>query len=159
MNLYFLRHGEALDGTQYPDSERPLSKHGLQQAAAVGRFFHEQGIRFDRVFCSPLLRARQTAETLLQESGATSITTADVLLSSSDPHLILLELRSLDHEEVLLVGHEPHLSKTVSLLLGLEDRSRVEMKTCSLACVATAAAPNPGRGMLRWLIPSSSTLK
>ncbi|HCA80482.1 MAG TPA: phosphohistidine phosphatase SixA [Bacteroidetes bacterium] len=159
MNLYLLRHGEALSGAQYPDSERPLSNHGLQQAAAVGRFFRDRGIRFDHIFCSPLLRARQTAETLMLESGANPINTTDALVSSSDPHLILLELRPLDCEEILVVGHEPHLSRTVSLLLGLEDRSRVEMKTCSLACVATAAAPSPGRGMLRWLIPSNATLK
>ena len=158
MNLYFLRHGEALDGAQFPDSERPLSNHGLQQAAAIGTFLRGRGIRFDHVFCSPLLRARQTAEILLRESGATPINSTDALFSSSDPHLILGELRMTNGEEVLLVGHEPHLSKTISLLLGLEDRSRVEMKTCSLACVA-AATPNPGRGMLRWLIPSNATLK
>jgi phosphohistidine phosphatase len=159
MNLYFLRHGEALDGAQYPDSERPLSNHGLQQAAAVGRFFRDQGIRFDHVFCSPLLRAKQTAETLLRESSMTPINTTDALISSSDPRDILLELRSLNCDEILVIGHEPHLSKTVSLLLGLEDRSRVEMKTCSLACVSTAAGPRPGRGILRWLIPSSATLR
>lgn len=159
MNLYFLRHGEALDGAQYPDHERPLSNHGLQQAAGVGRFFHEQGIRFDHVFCSPLLRARQTVETLQREAGVTPIQTTELLVSSSEPRNILLELRTLDREDVLLVGHEPHLSKTVSLLLGLDDRSRVEMKTCSLAYVATAGAPNPGGGILRWLIPSTATLK
>jgi len=159
MNLYILRHGEALDSPQYADSERPLSNHGLQQAAAVGRFFRDQGIRLDHVFCSPLLRARQTVEILFRESGATPINTTDALVSSSDPRLILQEIRTLDCEEILLVGHEPHLGKTVSLLLGLEDRTLVEMKTCSLACVATVAAPSPGRGKLRWLIPSSATLK
>ncbi len=159
MNLYFLRHGQALDGAQYQDNERPLSNHGLQQAAAVGCFFREQGIRFDHVLCSPLLRARQTVEALQREAGALPIQTTDLLTSSSDPRLILLELRTLDRENVLLVGHEPHLSKTVSLLLGLDDRSRVEMKSCSLACVATAGAPNPGGGILRWLIPPKVTLK
>jgi phosphohistidine phosphatase len=159
MNLYFLRHGEALDGPQYPDHERPLSQHGLEQAAGVGRFFREQGIRFDHVFCSPLLRARQTVEALQREAGVTPIQTSDSLTSSSDPRNILLELRAIDRENVLLVGHEPHLSKTVSLLLGLDDRSRVELRTCSLACVATSGGPNPGRGILRWLIPSTSTLK
>lgn len=159
MNLYFLRHGEALDGAQYTDHERPLSNHGLQQAAGVGRFFREQGIRFDHVYCSPLLRARQTAEALQREAGITPIQTTEMLASSSDPRQILLELRTLDREDVLLVGHEPHLSKTVSLLLGLGDRSRVEMKTCSLACVTTAGSATPDRGNLRWLIPSAATLK
>ena len=159
MNLYLLRHGEALDGSQNPDGERPLSNHGVQQAAAVGRFCRDRGIRFDHVFCSPLLRARQTAETVLRESGTALMKTTDALVSASDPHLILQELRTLEGDEILIVGHEPHLSKTVSLLLGLDDRSRVEMKTCSLACVATAAAPGPGRGILRWLIPSNTTLK
>jgi phosphohistidine phosphatase len=159
MNLYFLRHGEALDGAQYPDHERPLSRFGLEQAGAVGRWFQEHGIRLDHVFCSPLLRARQTVEALQREAGPAPVQTTDSLVSPSDPRSILLELRVLDRENVLLVGHEPHLSKTISLLLGFDDRSRVEMKTCSLAYVATSDGPNPGNGILRWLIPSTSTLK
>ena len=158
MYLYFLRHGEALEGAQFHDSERPLSNLGLRQAAAVGRFLREHEIHIEHVFCSPLLRARQTAEAVQREAGSVAAQTTEHLTSSSDPHLILLELRTLSSEHVLLIGHEPHLGKTISLLLGISDRSRVEMKTSSLACVTTAAEPTPGRGTLRWLLPTGVTL-
>jgi phosphohistidine phosphatase len=158
MNLLFLRHGEALDGSLYQDSERPLSTRGTQQAATVGRFLREQAIHPGLILCSPLVRARQTAEEVQREVGATPVQTTECLTSSSDPHAILLELRMLGQETVLMIGHEPHLSKTISVLLGVDTRSRVEMKTCCLAYVVTTAEPAPGAGILRWLIPSNVTL-
>lgn len=117
-----------------------------------------QSIHPDMILYSPLLRARQTAEQIHNEIGTTRMQTTECLASSSDPHAILLELRMLSEETILLIGHEPHLSRTISLLLGADMRSRIEMKTCSLANVVAVAPPAPGGGVLRWLIPSSATL-
>ena len=62
--IYLIRHGQttlnsahALQGR----SDQPLNETGLAQAAAVGEWFRRQGIRFDRVYSSPLQRAVQTA--------------------------------------------------------------------------------------------------
>lgn len=159
MNLYFLRHGEAVDPVKYSDDERPLSENGRRQAAAVSRFFTQRELAIDCIFCSPLVRARQTAEAVQLALPSTLLETNSNLLSSSDPLAILLDLRVSKAENVLLVGHEPHLSKTISLLLGVQDRSRVDMKPCSLALITTASTPDPGRGMLQWLLPVSEMMR
>lgn len=54
MILFFVRHG---DPCYNPDSLTPL---GLRQAEAVGRRLAGKGL--DRVFASPMKRARQTAQ-------------------------------------------------------------------------------------------------
>ena len=55
MILYIIRHGE-------PGADGALTELGHQQAEAVGERLCKSGI--DKVYSSPLLRARQTAEPL-----------------------------------------------------------------------------------------------
>lgn len=63
-DLYFVRHGQtALNQAMLLQgrSDFDLDSSGISQAARVGQWFREQGIRFDCVFSSPLRRAVQTA--------------------------------------------------------------------------------------------------
>lgn len=62
--LYIIRHGQtelnsrsALQGR----SDYPLNPAGISQAEAAAKRLRAQGIAFDRVFSSPLIRAIQTA--------------------------------------------------------------------------------------------------
>ena len=70
MTVYFVRHGQTeknramrLQGR----SDHPMDETGVVQAAAAGEFFRSNGIRFDAVFSSPLLRAIQTAKLIAGE--------------------------------------------------------------------------------------------
>ena len=70
MTVYFVRHGQTeknramrLQGR----SDHPMDETGVAQAAAAGEFFRSNGIRFDAVFSSPLLRAVQTAKLIAGE--------------------------------------------------------------------------------------------
>ena len=65
--LYIIRHGQtarnqanALQGR----SDFPLNEAGIMQAREAGRLLTSEGIHFDHVFSSPLIRAVQTAEIL-----------------------------------------------------------------------------------------------
>ena len=64
MIVYFIRHGETdfnkrclIQGM----SDIPLNDKGIQQAGIAAEWFEKQNITFDRVFASPLVRARKTA--------------------------------------------------------------------------------------------------
>ena len=63
MTLYLIRHGQTAhnrDALGLGRDDVPLTPFGEQQAAALsGRL---SGVRFNRVFCSPLKRAARTAE-------------------------------------------------------------------------------------------------
>ncbi|HTY37606.1 MAG TPA: phosphohistidine phosphatase SixA [Bacteroidota bacterium] len=154
MMIYLLRHGDALDGARYDDAGRPLSQFGLRQASAVGSFLASNKSEISLAFCSPLVRARQTTEAVVRALGELPTRISDALHSSSDPKEILDELKTCGSNTVLLVGHEPHLSRTISLLLWGDGRSRVSMRTCSLACVSTPDPPEKGSGVLQWLVES-----
>ncbi len=66
MDIYLMRHGETdwnLQKRIQGSSDIPLNAEGLRLAQAVGRALAP--LHFDRCYCSPLLRARQTAELVL----------------------------------------------------------------------------------------------
>ena len=62
--IFIIRHGKTelnranvLQGR----SDHPLNEEGIRQAKEAGEMFRRDGIRFDRVFTSPLNRAVRTA--------------------------------------------------------------------------------------------------
>jgi len=64
--LYLVRHGETdwnAEGRLLSSTDRPLSVRGEQQAAALADDL--AGVRWDRAYSSPLVRARRTAEVVL----------------------------------------------------------------------------------------------
>ncbi len=63
--IYILRHGQTAKNKEnllQGRSDVPLNDAGRQQAEAVRDRFQVEGIRFDAVYSSPLIRAVQTAE-------------------------------------------------------------------------------------------------
>lgn len=63
MVLYIIRHGE-------PGHDGALTEKGWKQAEAVGRRMKQAGI--DRIFTSPVLRAKQTSEPACRLLGITA---------------------------------------------------------------------------------------
>jgi broad specificity phosphatase PhoE len=65
MELYLIRHGETVDnvaGVYAGVRDSALTNHGVEQAQRLGKYFHQQDVRFSHIFASPLSRARRTAE-------------------------------------------------------------------------------------------------
>lgn len=68
--IYVIRHGECAgnkEGRVRGRTDFPLNENGLLQAQALAGAMKTKGL--DRVFTSPLLRARQTAEALADACG------------------------------------------------------------------------------------------
>ena len=68
--IYVVRHGEtewnALDKV-LGRTDMPLNARGLEQAQEIARYLKD--IKIDVFLCSPLCRARQTAEAISNETG------------------------------------------------------------------------------------------
>jgi phosphohistidine phosphatase len=139
MRLYFLRHADALEGAN--DASRPLSPKGKKQSRAVGRFLKQAQTRFDAAYTSPLLRARQTAEIVLDTSACAAsakLVVADALLNETSAFEFTRWLKSLpEANHILLVGHAPTLAERLSKLLRLPDAESVRLPKGGLACVET----------------------
>ncbi len=67
--IYFVRHGESEGnvGTVYQDTDSPLTARGLEQAQFIASRLTQ--LPFDTLICSPLARAKQTAEAITHTTG------------------------------------------------------------------------------------------
>ena len=78
MKIYILRHGEtALNATGVIQGwlDEPLNENGRHLAVLSGQGM--KGIRFDHCISSPFIRAKETAEIVLRESGNDTAITFD----------------------------------------------------------------------------------
>jgi phosphohistidine phosphatase len=111
MQLLIIRHAEAAPGS--PDELRPLSLKGREQATALGRRLHEEGLKPDAVVSSPLLRARETAAALgfgdaeVDKRLAPGATPVDVRASVLGRG-----------ETVVVVGHQPDCGRAAAAFSG-----------------------------------------
>ena len=70
MEIYIIRHGETAGNREHllnGWTDIPLAPDGVALAAQTGRAL--RGITFDAAYTSPLIRAEQTAQLVLNESG------------------------------------------------------------------------------------------
>jgi len=70
MTLYLMRHGAAVERGAPGfdcDRERPLTAKGEERIRHVAEALDQMEIAFDAVLSSPLIRAQQTASTLMDE--------------------------------------------------------------------------------------------
>jgi broad specificity phosphatase PhoE len=69
--IYFVRHGEGQDNTarqfSYKKVDRPLTERGRLQAGQTAEYL--AGLHIDRIFCSPMKRAHETAQVIAQRLG------------------------------------------------------------------------------------------
>ncbi len=131
--LWLLRHAEAEPhGTRW-DAERRLTERGEAQARAAGAALAGLEVKFDLVLFSPKARARQTAELAAErwsEEQRERLRTHDALAGGFDAAQALEVLREVPGDaRVLLVGHEPDLSRLIGELTG----ARVDLKKGGLA--------------------------
>ncbi len=150
MLLYLLRHGDAVQSTTLSDSERPLSELGRQQAHIVGAFLHSLGIPVDKVISSPLVRAVETATIVGSHLNVKEMEKTEYLVPGSRKKQLFDLLNTDPPKAVLLVGHEPHLSQTVSLLLTGTESLPLEFKKCALACLLASDPLRIGHAALQW---------
>lgn len=148
MKLLFLRHGDALNDPKVQDSDRPLSDLGHRQAKTAAHYLKKSGHQIKLIVSSPLLRVRQTADHVAAMFINAQRSESEYLVSGSNPiHLVDL-LNRQPQEQILLVGHEPHLSNTISLLVAGSSSFRIEMKKASLACLEVRTPLQKEEGLL-----------
>jgi len=123
MRLSLLRHGIAVErgsSGDEDDSERSLTAKGERRMRRSAEGMLALGLTYDLILSSPYLRARQTADIVAQIlQTPEGVQLSDRLTPAGRPRQMLESLQT-DHQErrdVLLVGHEPYLSRLISTLL------------------------------------------
>ena len=140
------------------DSDRPLIPKGERRLRAAAAAMKKLELSFDLILSSPFLRARQTAEIIAEELKLKKrLQFCDALTPGGSLKDLV---RQLDEsrpapESVLLVGHEPSLSRLVSLLVSGDEHATVEMKKGGLAKLETAELRHGHCARLAWLLTPS----
>lgn len=159
MHVYLLRHGLAgeRDDQRFPDDTlRPLTGEGKRRTRAVARGMAGLELGIEQIISSPLVRARQTADIAAAElkMAGGSILESAALAPDRSPGEIFKALRDGScGTNVLLVGHEPHLSSLVSLMVtGRADGMEMAFKKAGLAGIDCEAELAAGSGVLEFLL-------
>lgn len=157
MKLILVRHAIATEREASPDLDdaaRPLTPAGIRRFRRAARGFARLQITVDEVWTSPLLRAVQTAELLVQAMGRPNSTrTASELEPGGSFDALLARLGGAATLTcVALVGHEPYLGDFATYLMTGSRFGAVRFKKGAMAALAIASFEPPIRGQLQWLL-------
>ena len=148
MNLYILRHASAGMRRQNPllDAKRPLDKEGKKHCLQLAHVLNALDIQFDMIASSPLKRCLQTASLIGTETGyEAQILHSDGLAPTAtfkDFQKLLNECSK--RENLLVVGHNPNLTKFLgSLLVSASStaEAQIRLRKGSLARIVLTRGP------------------
>jgi phosphohistidine phosphatase len=123
--IWLLRHGDA-ESDAGDDASRRLTAQGTRQAEAAGQALAALGVEIDACLVSPKLRGRQTAEVACKSLGIKAELTDELRGGDFDFRAL-----AAGRGEVLLVGHEPDLSRAIQATTG----ARVKLKKGGVAAI------------------------
>lgn len=157
MQLIVFRHGIAHDreADDCPsDPERRLTEKGVRRTREAALGLAALQVRPHRIYTSPYLRARETAEAAVEPLGVARsvIAVTEALLPDRDPGEILDVVRGHAGEEVMVVGHAPHLDELIARCLG-GGSAVTRLKKAGAALLAFDDGARPP-AELRWLLPA-----
>ncbi len=134
MKLYLVQHAEAKKEEE--DLARPLSEKGWKDIDKILNFLKGKGIEVSKIYHSGKLRAKQTAEKLGEViNSSDGIIETDGLSPLDDPEIWVGRLEE-EENDIVIIGHLPHLSKLSSLLLiGDASREVIRFKMGGVICM------------------------
>jgi phosphohistidine phosphatase len=147
MQLYFLRHGEAdWPDWRKSDDERPLTKRGKKEMHEIAAFLVRLKVCPNVILTSPLPRAAQTAE-IAAEHLDVKCREEQQLAPGFGPAELEQIINKHSPESLMIVGHEPDFTRTISALTG----ASLKLSKGGVALLDVDLSSQKGR--LLWLFP------
>jgi broad specificity phosphatase PhoE len=118
MEILIVRHGESVgnaEGRMQGHRDYPLSETGQRQARLLAAWLAERQMGWDVAYCSPLARARQTAELLAEHVPGPAPSVDDALAE-----LRAGSLEGLTREEILEL-HPGFLQRPITTLADFSE--------------------------------------
>lgn len=114
MQLIIMRHGEA--GYHSLDRQRELTEYGRQSVAEVAAQIAESPWRPSVIWCSPLVRARQTAA-IASEILNCPVYEKEFITPDDDPGLCLDAVLETSESQLMIVSHMPLVGSLATLFV------------------------------------------
>lgn len=146
MQLYLLRHGDAVDGC--PDQYRQLSVYGRQQVQSVAHSHRVECEAIEQVVSSPYKRAAEATDIFTRAVNLQHrIDWLDDLTPQGDLLAIEGFLQRTNAEALLMVTHMPLVGLLVDYLTG---ETGTRMGTANLASLSMDF-PAQRNALLNWI--------
>ena len=149
MKLYFVQHAESKRKEE--DLTRSLSDRGWEDIRKTARYAKEHlRIKVEQIVHSGKLRAKQTAEVLAEFlSPPKGVMTDENLEPLADTEIWKKRLVEAS-EDIMLVGHLPHLGKLASsLLVGNENSEVIAFR---MGCIVCLERDQQRRWTIQWML-------
>lgn len=158
MILYLLRHAIAMDQSEWrkADSDRPLTKEGAKKMKKAARGIRHLNINIDTIVSSPYRRAHDTALIVAKELKLKKeLKISRMLTPDGDPKALVRHLirdyRSW--QSILLVGHEPYMSRLASFLTSGNDGMSLSLEKGGLLRLSADTLTYGRSATLEWSLP------
>ena len=158
MRLLVIRHGVAADKDEFartgePDELRPLTNEGKLKMEKVASGLRVIAPDIDVLASSGLVRADQTAKIVAKEYGGMKVELVTALRPDTKPSALLPWLEKQDDEDVVaIVGHESHLSETVTYMLTERTRPILGIGKGGACMLEFSSGLKAGTADLVWLM-------
>ena len=155
-----LRHAKSShDDSSLKDFDRPLAKRGRRDAPLMGKFVLDVNALPNTIISSPAKRAKQTIQLFTEIAGLDSSLITwdeDLYYGGARDYLSAIQTAPERVTDIMLVGHNPLLEETVSLLCNDEGAYGVRMPTSALVCIEHPAIEwsqvKAGTARLKWMM-------
>jgi phosphohistidine phosphatase len=154
MLLYLSQHAEAKSKEE--DEKKDLTQQGLVNIEVVSHHLKRLNVEVQEIFHSGKTRAQRTAQILAEHLQPPKGSKAAPGLAPMDaPEIWAARLADLN-ENILLVGHLPHLSKLAALLMaGDKNKTVINFQ---MASVVQLRRMEPGQWAVDWMIVPANIL-
>lgn len=155
-----MRHAQSSHGTgSQKDFDRPLAKQGSIDAARMGLFIKQAEVQPAYIEASTAKRVRETTDLLIKSADLSSdiITwNKELYYGGARDYLSVVQKASDDTDRIMVVGHNPLLEETVSLLCNGEGEYLARIPSGGLICIEHPALKweqiKPGTARFRWMM-------
>ena len=132
MIVCFLRHGKADPPDKVADEQRQLLEQGRRDIRAASKVWRRMQIQPDAVLTSPRQRSVDSASLFAEGFGLQPAIANELAPGAAWSDLAGLLERHLHHTALVLVGHEPALSRSVEYLTGAKA---IVLREGGICCV------------------------
>jgi len=157
MHIYLLRHGIAAplgEENHFSDTTRALTPDGITKMREASLGLKELGVTFDLVASSSLVRAKQTAEIVVDVLKIKEpIQEWDELTPDGSIDGLMRQLQK--HQKrasPLLVGHQPFMGLLACFLIFGSNKISLDFKKGGICCIQLNEIPPQFAGELVWML-------
>ena len=148
MKLYLVQHAQAKEKSE--DPSRPLSEMGEKIALRMAQYAQQHlNIKVKSIYHSGKLRSSQTATIFAEYLQCSEILESKDMSPLENPGIWSSKLSGIN-DDIMLVGHLPHLANLVTTLFAAQEESKImKFRNVGIVCLSRDES---GNWSLEWTL-------